>query len=308
MRRIGRWGRLGRWAVAVALAGAGGCLQFVNPVPAPPAELTESCQAVSSYGRRHVYIFLANGVDPLCVGNLAGVRQYLTALGFPKTYYGQAYHGHWIERELRDAHKNDHDARFVLIGYGAGAETVRSVARSVCACGISIDALITLRADPRGCLHNGLTAVAGVEGCAEPCPLPEERMLGAPSDAQTLHVLAAELTQVAMRVPLVVPAELPLPAPVPRPAPESGPETAPPPRPVNPGQVSTGDTSTPAGTDPLRPTALLQPYTLPPTTAALPDIRGTAAQFRTRIVNPYDDEEVVDEPEDDVLSTPPGGR
>jgi hypothetical protein len=303
MRRIGRWGRLGRWVLAAGLAGAAGCLQFVSPVHPPPAELTESCQAVSSYGRRHVYVFLANGVDPLGLGNLAGVRQYLTALGFPKTYYGQTYHRHWIEKELRQAHKDDHDARFVLIGYGAGADTVRAVARSVCPDGIPIDLLITLQANPQGCLGGDLTPAAATQGAKGPCPLPEERMLGAPTDAQTLHVLAEELAQVAMRVPLVAPAELPLPAPAPGPGPGPEPETAPAPRPVNPGQVSAGDTS--AGADPLRPVAQLPRYTLPPSAANLPEIRGPAEPPRSRVQNPYDDEEVVDEQDDDFLSAPP---
>jgi hypothetical protein len=260
--------------------------------------LTESCQAVSSYGRRHVYVFLANGVDPLCLGNLAGVRQYLTALGFPKTYYGQTYHRHWIEKELRQAHKDDHDSRFVLIGYGAGADTVRAVARSVSQDGIPVDLLVTLQANPQGCLASDLTPAAGAEG---PCPLPEEQMLGAPSDEHTLHVLAAELAQVAMRVPLVAPAEAPIPGP--RPSPRPAPETAPAPRPVNPGEVSTGELS--AGADPLRPVAQLPRYTLPPNAANLPDVRGAAEQPRNRVQNPYDDEEVVDDQDDDILSTPP---
>jgi hypothetical protein len=116
-------------------------------------------------------------------------------------------------------------------------------------------------------------------------------------------VLAEELAQVAMRVPQVVPAELPLPAPVPRPAPEQAPETAPAPRPVKPGEVSTGDTST--GADPLRPVARLPRYTLPPSAASLPDVRRTAEQPRNRIQNPYNDEEVVDEEDDGLVGTPP---
>jgi len=54
--------------------------------------------------------------------------------------------------------------------------------------------------------------------------VPEEHVLGAPTDPQTLRLLAAELAEVAARVPIVLPPAPPLPPPEP--------EEAPPPRPA----------------------------------------------------------------------------
>src|SRR5262249_7281543 len=151
-RRMAYWRRLvGGGLLAAGLAGASGCLNFVNPVHPPPG-VAEPCQAMSCYARRHVYVFLANGVDPLCLGNLSGVREYLHSLGFTRTYYGQTYHAHWFAGELRRAHKEDPEARIELLGYGMGADTLRGVARSACRDGIGIDLFVSLQASSEGCL------------------------------------------------------------------------------------------------------------------------------------------------------------
>jgi hypothetical protein len=277
-------------------------LQFISPIHPPAAELTESCQAVSSYGRRHVHVFIANGVDPLCMGNLAGLRDYLTALGFPRTYYAQTYHAHWIKKHVRQARKEDHDARFVLIGYGLGAETVRAAARKLCGEGIPIDLVITLQASPNGCLMGGPAEPSEGQSDKAPCALPEEHMLGAPSDQQTLCALAFELTQVAQRVPMVALAEVPVPEAGPRKPREPSPETAPPPRPLQPGQVSYGDT----GSDPLRPVGQLERYTLPPSIANAPTgPRPPGLVNPARLRDPYADEEVVDDDDDILPELPP---
>jgi len=232
MRRMAYWRRLvGRGLLAAGLAGASGCLNFVNPVHPPPG-VAEPCQAMSSYARRHVCVFLANGVDPLGLGNLSGVRQYLHSLGFTRTYYGQPYHGHWFAKELRRARKEDPEARFVLMGYGMGADTLRAVARSACQDGIGIDLFVSFHASPDGCLSPGAAPMREGEGTAA-FPLPEEQMLGSPTDARTLHLLATELVEVAALVPAVAPA--------PQPEPESGPEVAPPPRPVKPSGIKAPD-------------------------------------------------------------------
>jgi hypothetical protein len=268
-------------------------MQFVNPVHPPGPEVTEPCQAMSSYARRRVCVFLANGVDPLCLGNLSGVRQYLHALGFTNTYYGYPYHGHWFKKELCRVRKDDPDARFVLIGYGMGADTLRAVARSVCQEGVAIDLFISLQGNPEGCLSAGLESA----GCAGACPLPEEQMLGAPTDPRTLHVLAEELIEVASRVPLVLPPTAlprlefgPGPTPPPRP-PEPDVETAPQPRPLNPGADSAPAPR--AERTVLQAVPQLTPYTLPEQKIKPNELKR--------------EYEVQDEDEDDEPETAAGG-
>jgi hypothetical protein len=219
MRRVGDWRLLARCLLAAGLLGGSGCLGFVHPIHVPPPEVVEPCRELPGCSRRQVCIFLANGIDPLCLGNLSGLREYLHALGFTKTWYAQTYHGGWIRREIHRVHKEDPEARFALIGYGHGAGVVRSVAWSVSREGIPIDLLVTLNGSRPG------TVPAGGD---EACPLPEEHCCGSPSDAGTLQMLAADLMDVAGRIPVPGP---PLPPP---PAPHSWPETAPPPRPVGP--------------------------------------------------------------------------
>jgi hypothetical protein len=266
MKRIGSWRRLaGRCLLAAGLAGAPGCLQFLNPVHPPAAEVVEPCQAVPLCSRKHVYIFLANGVDPLCLGNLSGVREYLHCLGFTKTYYGQVYHTHWFRRELQRAHREDPEARFVLIGYGCGVDTARALVRSACQDGIPIELVLSLKGKPEGCLAAGPLAdvvVAGAEGQGAPRPLPEERLLGSPTDPGTLQLLAAELTQVAAQIPIPQPPPLPGSGPVPetapKPRPQTAPETGPMPRPVEPGEASAAASQR----DALKPVGQLQTFDL----------------------------------------------
>jgi hypothetical protein len=78
-------------------------------------------------------------------------------------------------------------------------------------------------------------------------------MLGSPTDPRTLHLLAAELVEVAALVPSVAPAPLA--------EPESGPEVAPPPRPVNPSGIKAPDPG--PEWHALLPVGELQRYVLP---------------------------------------------
>jgi hypothetical protein len=160
--------------------------------------------------RRHVYLFLMNGIDPLGAGNLSGLVDHIHNLGFTQTYYGQLYHRGWMEREMKRIAKEDHDARLVLIGYGCGASTLCNLGQRLAASGMCVDMLIALGAEDEK-----------LDG-----PFPICR-LGEPSFPETMARVARELGHCASRVTVVEPE--PPPAlelgPKPRPVPPSLPQS-----------------------------------------------------------------------------------
>ena len=129
--------------------------------------------------------FLMNGLDVVNCGNLAGLRDYLHDMGFNQIYYGQLYHVWWFQCEIARIHREDPDARFVLVGYDLGVNAVDGLARHVAHDGVQIASLVFL---------SGNTS-----------------HLGTPSHVSTLHQLAELLTTVAFTVPGVEPAEPVLP-------------------------------------------------------------------------------------------------
>src|SRR5947209_3560164 len=84
-----------------------GCVHGLPDVP--PADHIDPCRTVPKAARNHVYIFVLDGFDPTCHGELFGVRTYLNNLGFIQTYSGQAYHAHSFAAEMKTLHKADAD-------------------------------------------------------------------------------------------------------------------------------------------------------------------------------------------------------
>lgn len=232
---------LARGFLAGFLIALPGCLSFVHPVDPPKPELVAPCHVAPDCARDHVHVFLVHGLDPCNCANLTGLRDYIQALGFRKTYYGQLYHWWWFEHELRRVHQEDPDAHFVLIGFSYGASMVRSLAQYAKTEGIQIDLLVYLGGNTldnncpydhpdnvamlvnilaTGCIWNGTT----FDG-AENIKLPDVWHFGSPTHHVTLQAIARNLAVVAAGVSVPAPAQ-----------PEMPPadETAPTPRPVMP--------------------------------------------------------------------------
>src|SRR5271166_5283103 len=223
MRRQGSWSRLVcRCLLAAGLAGISGCLSFVHPIGCIEPELQQTCACTPKCCRDHVYIFLMNGLDVVNCGNLAGLRDYLHDLGFNKIYYGQLYHVWWFQCEIARIHREDPDARFVLVGYDLGVNAVDGLARHVAQDGVQIDSLVFLSGNKGfGVPHSKPDNVArvlnilpddkkaerSVREYADNTRLGCTSHLGAPSHVSTLQLLAELLTTVAATVPGVEPAE-----------------------------------------------------------------------------------------------------
>src|SRR5262249_25277864 len=209
---------------------AAGCVgPYVHPVPPPEPELAEPCLALPRGCRDHVYVFLVNGFDPTHVANFDGVRDDLDKLGFHKVYFAAMFHAPCILSRTRRLHHDDPQARFVLVGYSLGANTVRTIAQHLRPDGIDIELLAYIGGDtirnvpedrPENC-HRIVNVTA--KGCvwmaggivwdgadlddAENARLPDVGHYQAPPHVHTPQMLARSLLDVAASVPVVVPLE-----------------------------------------------------------------------------------------------------
>ena len=142
-RRLGRLGGL----VVTASTWSAGCLSFCHPCYPPPRDQVRACCMMPPCCRNHVYVFFVNGVDPLCYANFAGLRDYVHALGFIKTYYGQFYHEAALAEEVRHVHAADPLAHVVIIGLDQGVNRATDLAETVQAEGIFVDLLVIVGED-----------------------------------------------------------------------------------------------------------------------------------------------------------------
>ncbi len=219
MTRHTRWLRrlVGLVVLPLFLTSAG-CMSFLNPVATLPKDATACCAEVPGCSRNHVYVFFVHGMDPLDCANLRGLRDYVHSLGFIKTYYGQLYHEPYFVQEICRIHEEDPDARFALVGFSFGANMVRDICHQVEGKGIQIDLLFylggnTLHNVPEdrpanaaqivnilasGCIWNGDTLDNAIN-----VNYTDVYHFGSPTHAQTLTLLAEELTKVAWRVPVL---------------------------------------------------------------------------------------------------------
>src|SRR5262249_19089981 len=108
-------------AIAAGLGGAPGCLSSQSALAPLPPKCVEACETVPCACRGKVYVFLLNGFDPLGL-EAAQVRTALVRAGFPRVYDGQFYHTVWFGDEMRRIHAEEPDARFAVVGIGAGVE------------------------------------------------------------------------------------------------------------------------------------------------------------------------------------------
>jgi hypothetical protein len=233
----------GRWAVRLCVSGLPlvllGCWGDFHPIRPPEDWELAGPPAPPRASQEHVYIFFVHGLDPLDYANLSGLRRFVHDLGYSQTYFGQVYHSRHFAQVIRRIHASDDQAHFVLVGFSAGANTVRTLANDLASEGIVIDLMVylggnTLRDEQRnrpanvkkilhilceGYIWKGHD-IAGVENIR----YAGKWHFDSPTHPETLRRLAEELAAISGQVPILVPV---VPA---------DPEQAPPPRPVPPAQ------------------------------------------------------------------------
>lgn len=179
-------------------------------------ELLTLCQAAPDGARCHVYIFFIRGIEPVDCTNLEGVREYVHSLGFYNTYYGTWLKTASFTAQVREIHKGDPNAHFVLIGFSAGANMVRNMAQAVKRDGICIDLLVYLGGNtlynvphdqPENATHivnvlaRGFIWNGAQMDHAENVQLDGVWHFGSPSHPKTLEILTRQLAEVAGKVP-----------------------------------------------------------------------------------------------------------
>ena len=103
---------------------------------------------VTAPARDKVYTFFMNGADLLELNGFSELQHELVCAGFPKIYYAQRADREWYRRELHRLHRDDPDARFLLVGYGSAADQVQELACQVSREQIPIDTVVYI--DPIG--------------------------------------------------------------------------------------------------------------------------------------------------------------
>src|SRR5438105_880981 len=124
-RRICSTGRGLLTALFLALQG---CLCCRQPCPTVTPACQEKCDASPRPCRGNVYVFLVNGFDPFDVAKLGNARTALNGLGFTKVYSGQFYHAGGFADEIKTLAAAEPNARFVIVGVGAGVDAAVSLA------------------------------------------------------------------------------------------------------------------------------------------------------------------------------------
>jgi len=199
-----------RLTLAGLLAGVGGCCSCLNPVDPPAEPVVQSCHELPKYCRDHVYVFFLNGFDPVNYGNLTGIREYVDTLGFHKTYYGQIYHVGYFADEIKQIHKEEPDAHFVLVGFGCGARKIRCLADQANAEGISIDLMVYLDGklpDGMGLENGPVFGTIRVGNSGSPSAGPNLWLIGNPTNHQSVEMLGQQLVHIAASIPAVEPAQ-----------------------------------------------------------------------------------------------------
>jgi hypothetical protein len=134
-----RFALTGFFAVLPALAG---CMHFDHKSPDEPA--WRPADTVPEESKSCVFIFLVDPIDPLASADLNGVCEYIQKLGFGKTFHGRSCHASYFAEKMHSIHEHCASAKLVVITYGAAADTVRKLTRSMSDSGVPVDVAIYL--------------------------------------------------------------------------------------------------------------------------------------------------------------------
>lgn len=87
--------------------------------------LSPSTQSTSDVARNAtgVYVFMIHGLDPLDLADLKGLRQTIASWGYLPPRLVQFYQGKTVVREIVRLQAEQPEARFLIFGYSAGAQT-----------------------------------------------------------------------------------------------------------------------------------------------------------------------------------------
>ncbi len=169
---------------------------------------------VPAQARSKVYAFFMNGADLLELNGFSELQDGLICAGFPKIYYAQRADREWYYRELHRLHRDDPDARFLLVGYGSAADQIQELACRVSREGIALDAVVYI--DPVGMKGDSMQNVPfrtvilkshhwrGAPRLKAPESITVNNVghISLPTHPATVQTLVDLMTESALRVPL----------------------------------------------------------------------------------------------------------
>jgi hypothetical protein len=163
-----------------------------------------------------VHVFVVNGFDPFDFGGTGDLRTTLNRLGFNKVYSGQFYHAGGFADEIKELAAADPNARFVIVGVGAGVDAAVSLAETVADSGVTIDLLASVDSpfwsNAPGRKPLNVQRVLALHGrpnswlpytpsFGEDISLPVPSWPGVSGHPLTAETLATELASIALGVP-----------------------------------------------------------------------------------------------------------
>jgi hypothetical protein len=203
-------------SVALGLAALPGCLSCHTKCPPLAPACAEACAATPACTRGNVYVFVVNGFDPFDLTKVGGMRAAFSRLGFNKVYTGQFYHAGEFAEEMRALAATEPDARFVVVGVGAGVDAAMSLADTVAGDGVTIDLVASVDSPfwsdaptrhPGNvrqvmALHGQPTWIGVTPSVGDDFTLPRDSWGGVSGHPLTVETLAGELAAIASSVPV----------------------------------------------------------------------------------------------------------
>lgn len=122
-------------------------LGFMNPLQMDGAFSHTTLNPQLAFCRQHTYVFFVNGCDPANLSNFSGLCEFVKSQGYPNTYFGQMMQHRYFLQKIRTIRANDPQAHFALVGFSAGAYTVRKMANMLRSEGVCIDLMVYLAGD-----------------------------------------------------------------------------------------------------------------------------------------------------------------
>jgi hypothetical protein len=123
-----------------ALPAFAGCHHFTHSTP----DVWRPSDHVPDESKSCVFVFLIDSHNPLASTNLGGVRGFLHHIGFGKTFEGQPCHVTYFLDKMQFIQGQCRSARFVVIGWGTGAEAARELAAAGLALQMPVELVVYL--------------------------------------------------------------------------------------------------------------------------------------------------------------------
>ncbi|HKB05502.1 MAG TPA: hypothetical protein VKD90_24975 [Gemmataceae bacterium] len=194
------------WLLALVPA-AVGCHHF-TPCPCDKCYL-RPVDEIPDQSKNCIYIFLIDHGGLFESSDLPELRRHLLHIGFVKTYYGSVHHAGDMMVEMGTIAAERPGARFVVIGYGAGADAARELAGFGETTGTPVEVAIYLEpksgevwAETGGALST-ITVRAADLVPAGPCPegVKKAKKSAVATHPETLEIIERELALVGMTIP-----------------------------------------------------------------------------------------------------------